>query len=117
MRFRLQEMRKKAGFRSASAFAEAIGMPVGTYTNYEQGKNKLTLEMAWRFAEIFGCTLDELAGRDFHPGDGAQPPEARELAEIYQDANPQGRAAIMAVARSQQGMAPPSAPREMNDAV
>lgn len=80
-------------------------MPVGTYTNYEQGKNKLTLEMAWRFADIFECTLDELAGRDFHPNSGSQPPEVRELAEIYQDANAQGRAAIMAVARSQSGVA------------
>ena len=75
-----------------------------TYTNYEQGATKLTLEMAWRFADIFECTLDELAGRDFHPGVGSQPPEVRELAEIYQDANAQGRAAIMAVARSQQGV-------------
>jgi len=105
MRFKLQELRKRAGFKSASAFAKAIGMPVGTYTNYEQGKNKLTLEMAWRFAEIFDCTLDELAGRDFHPEAGADPPEVRELAEIYQDSNAQGRAAIMAVARSQSGMA------------
>lgn len=110
MRFKLQEMRKRAGFSSAKAFAREIGMSDRTYTNYEQGATKLTLEMAWRFADIFGCTLDELAGRNFHPDVDSQPPEARELVEIYEDANPQGRAAIMAVARSQQEMEGSSAP-------
>lgn len=117
MKTNLQTLRKAAGFRSAKAFAEEIGMPVGTYTDYEQGRRNFTLEMAWRFADMFDCTLDELAGRDFHPSDGAQPPEARELVEIYQGANPQGRAAIMAVARSQQGVAQPPAPHKVSEAV
>lgn len=59
----LQEMRKRAGYKSAREFAESIGMSVGTYTNYEQCKANMSLIQAWEFADILNCTLDELAGR------------------------------------------------------
>lgn len=67
MRYKLQEMRKRAGYKSARAFAERMGMSVSTYTNYEQGVRALSLEQAWEFADVLDCTLDELAGRDFQP--------------------------------------------------
>ena len=67
MRFTLKEMRKQAGFQTAKNFAEHLGMPVGTYVNYEQGKRRLTLERAWEFTDELGCTLDELAGRRWPP--------------------------------------------------
>lgn len=66
MRPRLQEMRKRAGYKSARDFADYIGMNISTYTNYEQGKRNLSLVQAWKFADALHCTLDELAGRDFH---------------------------------------------------
>lgn len=59
----LQAMRKRAGYKSAKAFAEHIGMSVDTYTSYEQGKTSMSLLKAWEFADILHCTLDELAGR------------------------------------------------------
>ena len=59
----LQSIRKKAGFNSAKAFAEYIGMPVSAYTEYEQGRNGFTYEQAWEFADALGCTLDDLGGR------------------------------------------------------
>lgn len=59
----LQTLRKKAGFSSARAFAEHIGMPASAYTEYEQGRNGFTYEQAWEFADALGCTLDELGGR------------------------------------------------------
>ena len=59
----LQELRKKAGFKSARAFAEHVGIPCDTYTKYEQGATNMTLLQAWEFADILHCTLDELAGR------------------------------------------------------
>ena len=67
MKTRLQEVRKKAGFKSARAFAEHIGMPVATYTDYEQGRRSFTLEKAWEFADALECSLDELAGREMTP--------------------------------------------------
>lgn len=65
MKTNLQAMRKRAGFKSARAFAEHMNMSVNTYTNYEQGKSSLTLEQAWEFADELDCTLDELAGREW----------------------------------------------------
>ena len=65
MKTQLQRIRKDRGFKSAKAFAEHIGMSKDTYTNYEQGARPITLELAWEFADVLGCTLDELAGRDF----------------------------------------------------
>lgn len=59
----LQEFRKRAGFKSARDFAEFMGISVGTYTNYEQGKANMSLLQAWEFADALNCTLDELAGR------------------------------------------------------
>ena len=67
MKFNLQEMRKRAGYKSARAFAEKIGMSLNTYNNYEQGATKLTLEKAWEFADVLECSLDELAGRRWPP--------------------------------------------------
>ena len=67
MKTRLQEVRKKAGFKNARAFAEHIGMPVATYTDYEQGRRSFTLEKAWEFADALECSLDELAGREVTP--------------------------------------------------
>ena len=60
----LQKMRKAAGWRSARAFAEHIGMPVDTYTQYEQGKRTMNIEVASDMADYLGCTIDQIAGRE-----------------------------------------------------
>ena len=59
----LQEARKAAGFKSAKAFAEHLGINVYTYTYYEQGRSSFTYEQAWEFADALNCTLDALGGR------------------------------------------------------
>ena len=61
-RYRLQECRKKAGWKSAKAFADHIGMSARTYTNYEQEVSELTVGLAIEFAQELNCSLDELAG-------------------------------------------------------
>lgn len=92
MKTNLQAMRKKAGYRSARAFAEHIGMNVATYTDYEQGRHSFTLEKAWEFADLLGCSLDELAGRQWPP-EGASVPEPGEasLVSAYRDLSEEGR--------------------------
>ncbi|MBR2681633.1 MAG: helix-turn-helix transcriptional regulator [Atopobiaceae bacterium] len=104
---RLQEMRKAAGYKSAREFAEHMGMSVSTYTGYEQGRIKLSLATAWLLADELGCTIDKLAGREV----ASESPVASPLTEsevrivsAYRLATPQGRAAIEAVAQSQEGM-------------
>lgn len=63
-KYRLQECRKAAGYKSAREFAEHIGMSVRTYTNYEQEERELSLGAAMQIAEALGCTIDEIAGRE-----------------------------------------------------
>lgn len=55
MKTKLQAMRKRAGFKSANAFADHIGMNRKTYVNYEQHVSRITLEQAWEFADALGC--------------------------------------------------------------
>lgn len=59
----LQAMRKEAGFKSAKAFAEHMGMSVSAYTEYEQGRRSFSYETAWDIADALDCTLDALGGR------------------------------------------------------
>ena len=63
MKTMLQQIRKERGYKSAKAFAERIGIPVPTYTNYEQGTREIGLQTACELADALECTLDELAGR------------------------------------------------------
>ena len=109
MRTNLQLIRKEAGFKSAKAFAEHMGMSPNTYTAFEQGRHALSLEQAWLFADALGeamgrhVSLDELAGRDWPRIEASLSPEERSLLDAYKTANPQGRAAIMAVAQASSG--------------
>lgn len=86
----LQDARKKK-YRSAKAFAEAIGIEVGTYTAYEQGVNPFTAEQAWLFADQLGITIDELIGRNaqFDIDD-----ESKTLLERYKNLSYQARRSI-----------------------
>ena len=104
-KYKLQEMRKRAGFKSAKAFADHIGMKKDTYTNYEQERRPITLELAWEFADVLGCTLDELAGREFHPpGEVISDPYERELVDLYRSVGPAGKGHILDDARGQSAL-------------
>lgn len=61
---RLKEIRTAAGYPTARDFAEKHGIAYDTYTSYESGKRNLSLAKAWELADILGCTLDEIAGRE-----------------------------------------------------
>lgn len=114
MKFKLQEMRKRAGFKSAKDFADSIGMSPRTYTNYEQGTTRLTLERAWFFADLLHCTLDELAGREFHPKreGGYTDPRQAELNDCWAEADEAQRSIILGVAQMGVGRSGADAPSE-----
>lgn len=63
MKTRLQELRKKAGYKSAFAYADHMEMSRSSYTDYEQGRTPMPLEKAWAIADDLGVSLDELVGR------------------------------------------------------
>ena len=83
MKTRLQELRKKAGYRSAFAYADHLEIGRSSYTDYEQGRTPLPLDKAWLIADDLGVSLDELVGRTPpvkpHP-DAAIDDEKRKLA-------------------------------------
>lgn len=91
MKTQLQAMRKRAGFKSAKAFAEHVGMSVSTYTKYEQGMSEMSLERAWEFADALDCTLDELAGRNPPGESNGCDPTLRRIAENFESMNSTGR--------------------------
>lgn len=102
MKTNLQEMRRKAGFKSARAFAESIKMNPTTYTQYEQGIRNFTLEKAWEFADALDCSLDELAGRQWPPrgAAGSADPMRDELVRCYDASTTENRHSLVVAARN-----------------
>lgn len=60
----LLELRKAAGYRNASDFAEAHGIPASTYARYESNPDKIPMERAWQLADALGTTIDAVVGRE-----------------------------------------------------
>ena len=100
MKTNLQKLRKAAGFKSAKAFAEHVGMNLSTYTQIEQGAIGMSIERAWEFADILGCTLDELAGRQWPPASQASmaDPGQEQITRAYDQLNDSGRTKLLGAA-------------------
>ena len=99
----LQAMRRRAGFKSAKAFAEHIGMPTATYTKYEQGNTKLTLLQAWEFADALDCTIDEIAGRE--PPEASLTDDEWDVVDGYRTADESQKRRMLVAARLEIEMA------------
>ena len=63
----LQSLRRKAGYASARAFAERLGIPAPTYAKYERQPetpdNRIPMGAAWKIADALGCSIDVVVGR------------------------------------------------------
>ena len=89
----LQTLRKEAGFRSARDFASTCGFSPSTYTRYENDRNTIPVKSAWKMADVLGCNIDTIVGRDDQAtmdarGDiqkryDALPPELQESMDEY----------------------------------
>jgi DNA-binding XRE family transcriptional regulator len=60
--FKLREMRNRAKLNQQQV-ADALGIPKGRYGDWERETTTLNLKDAIELADLFNCTLDELAGR------------------------------------------------------
>lgn len=59
---RLQQLREKAGFENAKAFANAMGMPYSTYSTYESGKSEPKAAALVKIAAALQVSVDDLLG-------------------------------------------------------
>ena len=59
----LRQLRKGAGFRSASAFAEAVGIPSSTYARYERDSYSIPLNNLMKLADWLDVPMDWIVGR------------------------------------------------------
>ena len=112
MRTQLQELRKLAGFKSARAFAEHMGISPSTYTHYEQGDVSMPIEVACDFCKELECTLDQLAGLE--PIGGGLTAQELKILRIYREADDRGKQIIDAVIETQKttnDLKSPLAPR------
>lgn len=59
---RLNYYRKKAGYKTAKEFSNALGIPYNTYTAYENQKREPKLDLLVKIADLLNVSLDELLG-------------------------------------------------------
>ena len=98
--FAIKAMRDRAGLTQAQT-AEALGVTKKRYINWEHEEREINLRDAIRLTELFGCTLDELAGREMPKS--AISLEEKQVIDLYRSTDARGKAAIAAVAASQRG--------------
>ncbi len=59
----LSVLRRRAGYKSQKAFAEAAGIPLPTYARYETNPAKIPIKSAWAIADMLGTSIDVVVGR------------------------------------------------------
>lgn len=83
---RLEALRVELGFKTQTAFAEALGIDKSTYSLYKTGDRQLTFETACLIRQNWGISLDWLFFGDLHQsaiqtmakiGRGIEAPEQR----------------------------------------
>ena len=76
----LQKLRKNAGYKSAHAYADHLGISRASYTDYEQGRTSMPIDKAWLIADDLGISIDELVGRT--PPPNADPKKKEQAREV-----------------------------------
>lgn len=64
MKTQLKQLRTAKGL-SQDDVAKEMNIKTSRYGTWERGERMLSLEQAWDLADVLGCSLDELAGREF----------------------------------------------------
>lgn len=95
--FAIKKMRERKGLTQAEA-AKDLSIPVRTYGGYEREEREINLRDAIRFADLFECTLDELAGRTWERPDYTDPDQC-ELNDCWCEIDATRRSALLVQAR------------------
>lgn len=116
----IQNARIDAGFTSAREAADALGLSLNSYNNYEQGRAFPTPERMIDLASLFHCSIDELYayhsdGRDetirldrrtrslmklAQEGSPDDADDEADLIRCYRTCTARGRKAISLIART-----------------
>lgn len=91
-------LRKRAGYTNRDDFAKALGVSESRYKSWETETRRLPIADACEIADFLGCTLDELAGRDFAPSEYSDPRQA-ELNHAWASINEQRKERLLENAR------------------
>lgn len=97
MNLQLMRLRKAAGYANRDDFADALGVNRATFKAWETGRTRLKLEDACDIADLLHCTLDELAGRDFHPA-AYSDPRQQALNHCYGQLNERSKSELAGLA-------------------
>lgn len=102
--FAIKKMRELAGMTQQEV-ADALGIKKPRYGDWERETREINLRDAIRLADLFHCTLDELANHHVEQAFPSLSPAERELLAAYRDTDERGRMAIDAVASVSSGVA------------
>jgi transcriptional regulator with XRE-family HTH domain len=97
---RLRQLRLESGL-TLSQLAERIGVIKQSVGHYETGHSLPSLPVLVRLADVFGCSLDHLVGRDSPPPSvrSGPPGWAKKLLNDLQKLDAPGREAVKAVVK------------------
>ena len=60
----LKEVRQESGYKTAKDLADALGVAGSTVTRYEKEPDSIPMKAAIRIADMLGCSLDDVVGRE-----------------------------------------------------
>ena len=91
----LREMRERAGMQQQDA-AKALGVSAQSLSYWENGKRNINLADAVKLADLYKCSLDELAGRDWpHDNTVRIAPDEQLVIDAMAKLNRDGRARVV----------------------
>ncbi len=96
--FAIKKMRELAGL-SQQETADALSISKRRYGNWEREDREINLRDAIRLADLFHCTLDDLAGREWPRNANALSPTESELVDAYRSSDERGRGNILSTAQ------------------
>ena len=96
--FAIKKMRERKGMTQQEV-ADYLGIKKPRYGDWERETREINLRDAIRLADLFDCTLDELAGREWPRVEASLSPAERELVDAYRASDERGRGNIADTAR------------------
>jgi transcriptional regulator with XRE-family HTH domain len=98
MKLMLKQFREAHGLTQRE-LAESIGTTLRKISSWENNEVRIPLADAARIADVFDCSLDELAGRDFHRETQGLSPAEDDLVSAFRASDERGKGNILDMAQ------------------